>query len=112
MLNETLHGELTTFHNFRLFELALTQQTQVTISVQSEWDNYLELFEGESEQAMLTDDDGGQNLNALITTVLNPGVYYISVCSYNDSTGDFSLSVTGVPAGLKEVPPQSPINVQ
>ena len=40
------------------------------------------------------DDDGGDNLNARINTILDPGVYYVEVWLFNNGiTGDYTITV-------------------
>ncbi len=101
-LNGTAQGEITTFHTYRLYELAITSQTQVSIAASSTYDNYLELYLGESDQAMLQNDDGGNGFNALISTTLAPGMYYILIRPFSDGTGPFTLTVTGTPVGAPQ----------
>ena len=57
-----------------------------TIALTSGYDNYLELYQGESTTIFMENDDGGNGLNALITANLAPGVYYIVARPYGDGS--------------------------
>jgi hypothetical protein len=104
MLNQTLQGELTTLHTYRLYALTIDQPTQVQISATSSFDNYLELYLGDSQSPMMQNDDGGSGLNALITATLAPGNYYVLLRPFSEGTGAFTLSVMGAPLGGAALP--------
>ncbi len=96
MPNQQIQGTLTNDHTYRLYELGITQPSTVTISVNSSYDNYLELYAGESETPMAQDDDGGSGFNAQLTTTLQPNVYYILVRPFSSGTGPFTLTTSVV----------------
>lgn len=107
-LNQVLAGELTTFTTRRLYQLTVTEPTQVMISATSTWDNYLEVHMGPDASGMLLyqDDDSGGSRNALINALLAPGVYTIVVRPFSRATGAFTLNVTGYSAMPR--PPPGP----
>jgi hypothetical protein len=78
-------------------ELRITQNGRYTIRAQGETSNnldtYLELYDDE-EELIAEDDDSGESYDALISTRLVPGIYYIKVsCLDSDPQDKYILSV-------------------
>jgi hypothetical protein len=65
----------------------------------SQFDPYLTLIAA-GKGLVARDDDGGGESNAKITSVLEPGRYFIALTGYNNSTGRYALSLE-----RKDVPP-------
>jgi hypothetical protein len=107
VLNQPVSGELTGFRTNQVYELALGQATAVTISVNGDFDNYLELYRENESNPFIEDDDSGSGLNAQLSSVLQPGIYYILVRPFSSGTGHYTLSVMGAPGvgGGSHVPP-------
>jgi hypothetical protein len=82
-------GSYVDFYSFRV-----TGSRQVTITLRSEqFDSYLSLLTS-SGSLLDTDDDGGGDLDARITTTLSDGTYVIAANSLSDGeTGSYSLRV-------------------
>ena len=96
-LNTPVQGQLTPFHSRQFYRLELTSPATVQIAVVGGFDNYLELFMGDSTTPMLTDDDSGGNLNARINATLPAGVYRILVRPFSEGRGSYTLTVMGIP---------------
>ena len=96
-LNTPVTGDITWNHSWRFYEFTLIQPSRVNIAVNSAYDNYLELYQGESTTIFMQDDDSGSKLNAMINANLPAGVYYVVVRPYSDGSGPFTLTVTATP---------------
>ena len=98
-INTPVQGTLSRAHPYRLYEIGITQPSQLTVSLNSQFDNYLELYAGDSQTPMMENDDGGSGLNAQLSTVLQPNIYYILVRPYSEGTGPFTITAAVMPVG-------------
>ena len=101
----------------RFYQITLDTATDVTITLTSEHDTYLYLFEGEASGAALheNDDHGaegdctadlGLGTDSCIVATLDAGSYTIEATTYDpDVTGEFTLTVNGIDAGVTPPPP-------
>ena len=86
----------------RFYTFTLTQQAEVTITLESATDPYLFLLSGTGADAdYLTENDDidapSRNFNSRITRTLNSGSYTIEATTYTPGlTGDFTLTTTGI----------------
>jgi hypothetical protein len=62
----------------------------------SQFDNYLELFDPTGE-LIASNDDSGDNLNAALFDVLlnKTGQHVIKIRGYNGQTGPYAVALTG-----------------
>ena len=94
-VNQPIPGALTTSAPSRLYEFVITRPGSISVSVDGDFDNFLEIFYEDEEVPRWTDDDSGGNLNAQIFTPVEPGRYYAKVRPYSEgTTGSFTLTVT------------------
>ena len=93
----------------RYYTFTLTQQVEVTITLESEIDSYLFLLKESGEITAENDDIDRNNLNynsrvtstiryyLSITSTLGPGDYTIAATTFDEfATGEFTLTVTGI----------------
>ena len=86
----------------RFYTFTLTQQSEVTITLESATDPYLFLLSGTGADAdYLTENDDidapSRNFNSRITRTLNSGSYTIEATTYTPGlTGNFTLTTTGI----------------
>ena len=86
----------------RFYTFSLLQQSEVSITLESETDPYVFLLSGSGVDAdYLAENDDiaahGQDLNSRIEMNLPPGEYTIEATTYEqNATGDFTLTVKGV----------------
>ena len=86
----------------RFYTFTLTQQAEVTITLESATDPYLFLLSGTgTDSDKLTENDDidapSRNFNSRITRMLNSGSYTIEATTYTPGlTGDFTLTTTGI----------------
>lgn len=89
---ESLEGLLTGDEN--LYQFSLNERSSITLSLDSDdFDAYLELY---GPNTNLSDDDGGEGLNARISTVLEAGDYSIAATSYSGN-GTYTLTLEAQP---------------
>jgi len=80
----------------RSFVFSLPERRRVQFDASgSELDSYLTL---QGPDFTLSDDDGGNGVDARLTQVLEPGEYNVSVRSMNSSGGIFQLATSTAPA--------------
>ena len=102
----------------RFYTFTLTQQAEVTITLESATDPYLFLLSGTGADAdYLTHNDDidapSRNFNSRITRTLNSGSYTIEATTYTPGlTGNFTLTTTGIdfttPGDTQPSPDPSP----
>ena len=86
----------------RFYTFTLTEESEVTITLESATDPYLFLLTGSGDDAeYLTENDdidtANRDFNSRITRTLNSGSYTIEATTYTPGlTGDFTLTVTGI----------------
>ena len=86
----------------RFYTFTLTQQAEVTITLESATDPYLFLLSGTGADAdYLTENDDidapSRNFNSRITRTLNSGSYTIEATTYTAGlTGNFTITTTGI----------------
>ena len=84
------------------YTFAVSQQSEVTITLESSEDTYLFLLEGTGRNGSVIEenddiDTDAQNYNSRIVEGLAPGEYTIVATTYNLATaGDFTLTVSGL----------------
>ena len=80
----------------RSFVFSLPERRRVQFDARSsELDSYLTL---QGPGFTLSDDDGGNGVDARLTQVLEPGEYNVSVRTMNSSSGIFQLATSTAPA--------------
>ena len=97
----------------RFYSFALTEQSNVTITLESGTDPYLFLLD--SDGVVLSENDdistSGGNYNSRIEMTLDLGDYTIEATTYSrEATGDFTLTLSGLPAAeeAQPTPTQTP----
>ena len=97
----------------RFYSFALTEQSNVTITLESGTDPYLFLLD--SDGVVLSENDdistSGGNYNSRIEMTLAAGDYTIEATTYSrEATGDFTLTLSGLPAAeeAQPTPTQTP----
>ena len=86
----------------RYYTFTLTEQVEVTITLESETDPYVFLLSGTGADAdyLAENDDidaGSRNFNSRVAITLEPGDYTIEATTYEQpAIGDFTLTVRGV----------------
>jgi hypothetical protein len=116
-LNQPVPGYVDSSNPQARYRFVIEQPGPVTVAVTGDFDSYLELYQEDSRQPLMEDDDSGGNLDPLLTTALAPGSYVALVRAFTDGTqGSFVLTVEapaeqgrqpqGPPAGLP-VPAQT-----
>ena len=86
----------------RFYTFTLTEESEVTITLESATDPYLFLLTGSGDDAeYLTENDdidtANRDFNSRITRTLNSGSYTIEATTYTPGlTGDFTLTTTGI----------------
>ena len=86
----------------RYYTFTLTEQSELTVTLESTVDTYLYLLEGvgrDGKQVAENDDidRDGDDYNSLIEETLEPGDYTIEATTYEaEATGDFILTVAGI----------------
>jgi len=95
-LNQPTRGRLAESSDDHVYAFSLERPTQMTITVASDFDTYLELYRASDTELLLEDDDSGEDLNAMLNAPLAPGDYHLVVHSYDhESTGDYTLNPVG-----------------
>ncbi len=79
------------------YEIELEEGQVIEVSIEADWDTYLELYDGDGERVAYN-DDGGEGLQSiLVYSVEEAGTYVIRVvsCCSSENTpeGDYELSV-------------------
>ena len=97
----------------RFYSFSLTEQADVTITLESETDPYLFLLDGNGDAVAENDDidTSGSNYNSRIEMTLAAGDYTIEATTYSrEATGDFTLTLSGLPAAeeAQPTPTQTP----
>lgn len=88
------------------FEAQAGDMIEVALLSEGELDPYLELRDA-SDEAIATDDDGGNGLNSLLMHVFDEaGTYTIAAMGYGESTGDYTLRVRERRAVVAQLPLQ------
>ena len=84
------------------YTFVLSQQSEVTITLESSEDTYLFLLSGHGRNGSVIEqnddiDSGAQNYNSRIVETLAAGEYTIVATTYNLATaGDFTLTVSSI----------------
>ena len=90
-------------HNSRYYTFTLSQQSAVTIDLESSKDTYLYLRSGTARSGAalhLNDDLEPGNLNSRISKILAAGGYTIEASTYAAAqAGTFTLTVSGLVGG-------------
>ncbi|MDR1178435.1 MAG: pre-peptidase C-terminal domain-containing protein [Spirochaetaceae bacterium] len=74
------------------FTFSVTRKGNFIIGTEGEVDTNIELF-GSDEYSIKSDDDSGDNYNALLIANLDPGTYFIKVTHYSGDDLEYSLFV-------------------
>ena len=106
----TQTGELTVGGQIVLYSFALDEVSQVSIDLtSSDFDTYLELYEGDSlddrtdDTRLARNDDGGEDTNSRLELSLGIGSYLIEARGFSSySTGAFELALEVVSFGGDE----------
>ena len=114
--SEGRSGSYASYYTFTLAESA-----DVTITTESDLDTYLYLREGEGRDGSVeaeNDDHAdesdcaaalGSDTDSCITESLDAGTYTIEVTTYDSgTTGDFTLTVSGLPVAFTPTPEPTP----
>ena len=105
--SEGRNGSYASYYTFTLAESA-----EITITTDSSVDTYLYLREGAGRDGTVlheNDDIVSGNTNSQIQETLSAGTYTIEVTTYDSgATGDFTLTVSGLPAAVQPTPTPEP----
>ena len=105
--SESRDGSYAGYYTFTLGESA-----EVTITLESSVDTYLYLREGAGRDGSVlheNDDIVSGNSNSEIQETLSAGTYTIEATTYDaGATGDFTLTVSGLPAAVEPSPTPEP----
>ena len=105
--SESRAGSYASYYAFTLSESA-----EVTITFESSVDTYLYLREGAGRDGSVlheNDDIVSGNTNSEIQETLSAGTYTIEATTYDaGATGDFTLTVSGLPAAVDPSPTPEP----
>jgi hypothetical protein len=107
-VNSRISSSLVDGQERRLYRFVITQHTMVTLELHSDYDNYLELYDGSAITRIATDDDSGEGLNARLVSALGPGIYHVLVRPYSSGRGPFTLTILapGEPSAPNPPAPQ------
>lgn len=91
-LVSTTEGEIEVADDVDYFEVVVHRRGTIEVYTSGSLDTTGQLTSEELGVDM-TDDDSGENSNFSLTADVEPGVYYIRVEGYSDSTGEYTLHV-------------------
>ena len=91
-LVSTTEGEIEDADDVDYFEVVVHRRGTIEVYTSGSLDTTGQLTSEELD-IDISDDDSGENSNFSLTTDVEPGVYYIRVEGYSDSTGDYTLHV-------------------
>ncbi|MCY4578995.1 MAG: PPC domain-containing protein [Chloroflexi bacterium] len=94
----------------RFYSFSLTEQSDVTITLESETNPYLFLLDGDGEAVAENDDidTSGSNYNSRIEMMLDLGDFTIEATTYSrEATGEFTLTAAGIDFGASEPTPEA-----
>ncbi|MDR1178603.1 MAG: PPC domain-containing protein, partial [Spirochaetaceae bacterium] len=74
------------------FSVQVPQQGLLKVYTSGSRDTCLKLYDGR-ENLLSEDDDGGDNLNARLSSVVEPGLYYIELTEYDGASGLYTLYI-------------------
>ena len=96
----------------RYYTFSIAESSDVTIRIESSVDTYLYLHEGAGRDGSVlheNDDIVSGNTNSEIQETLSAGTYTIEATTYDaGATGDFTLTVSGLPAAVEPSPTPEP----
>ena len=96
----------------RYYTFSIAESSDVTIRIESSVDTYLYLREGAGRDGSVlheNDDIVSGNTNSEIQETLSAGTYTIEATTYDaGATGDFTLTVSGLPAAVEPSPTPEP----
>ena len=105
--SESRSGSYASYYTF-----SLAESSDVTIGIESAVDTYLFILEGAGRTGTSlyeNDDIVSGNTNSQITETLAAGTYTIEATTYDaGATGDFTLTVSGLPAAVEPSPTPEP----
>ena len=94
------------------YAFTLSESAEVTITLESSVDTYLYLREGAGRDGSVlheNDDIVSGNTNSEIQETLSAGTYTIEATTHDaGATGDFTLTVSGLPAAVEPSPTPEP----
>ena len=98
----------------RYYTFTLAEESEVTITLESDTDPYLYLREGEAKSGDFLHENDDivlvTNTNSMIEETLAAGTYTIEATTYGfGETGSFTLTVSGLGDVTMPMPPQEPI---
>ena len=94
----------------RFYSFSLTEQSDVTITLESETNPYLFLLDGDGEAVAENDDidTSGSNYNSRIEMMLDLGDFTIEATTYSrEATGEFTLTAAGIDFAASEPTPEA-----
>jgi hypothetical protein len=92
-IGDVVAGELTPERSSRTYQLFLLETTVVTIAVDGSFDSMVELYGGDLQRPIASDDDSGSGSSPLLTRRLRPGTYHVVVRSFEEERGTYRLSI-------------------
>ena len=105
--SESRSGSYASYYTF-----SIAESSDVTIRIESSVDTYLYLHEGAGRDGSVlheNDDIVSGNTNSEIQETLSAGTYTIEATTYDaGATGDFTLTVSGLPAAVEPSPTPEP----
>ncbi|MXZ56795.1 MAG: hypothetical protein F4227_00365 [Gammaproteobacteria bacterium] len=91
-LVSTTEGEIDDADDVDYFEVVVDRRGTIEVYTSGTLDTTGQLT-SEELGVDISDDDSGESTNFSLTADVEPGVYYIRVAGYSDSTGDYTLHV-------------------
>ncbi|MYC24521.1 MAG: hypothetical protein F4X56_01215 [Gammaproteobacteria bacterium] len=91
-LASTTEGEIEDADDVDYFEVVVDRRGAIKVYTSGSLDTTGQLT-SEELGVDITDDDSGDNLNFSLSADIEPGVYYIRVEGYSESTGNYTLHV-------------------
>lgn len=93
-LNETAQSDFSTFHDHRIFEIYLEQPTHVRITVKTQQNIYLKIYQGNSEYPRLSKTHLGRDEELVVNTRLPADELYLLVKPIGGNSGHFTINVS------------------
>jgi len=92
-VNGSTQTELTALCPEQWFELNVDQGSRLVMTVDSDADSYLELFDAAGTGKLAEDDDSGPGYNPNLAIELEGGTYRLLLHPYRSGTGPLTLRV-------------------
>ncbi len=82
----------------RYFAFSLSYPTRIRLDLESAENPYVFILEGRGKSGTIiaSDDDSGSLTDSRLVIDLNPGMYTVEATTFEQETGDFTLTLTGL----------------